>query len=440
MSGTSWRTLRIAVCLLGVMGAVAAQSAVTVGYEPLPLEDDDEILVNAIEVGQLFAERGFIFRHAGLENLLDVVAGQLRLPAPDAYINYRLYLLNDPSPHAFSLADGQVYLHTGLIARLESLDELAAIVAHEAHHVAAHHHVDAARDKSGSEKGRNLGLYVLDAAGLGGAATTFSSAAAMRSRGKFDLDYEIDADREAANILADAGINGAAISQLLERIADEADLVQARMPGVFSAGGEIAERRDRFATLELAQPTATALFDEADVARFRDIVDELRRKTIADYIRANAPRMASVYARQLIDEDADAAAYAALGDALYALGPHPDTPPAPPSAKEVRRLSKMTREEIDAELLATAEGQANQRRHLAEAMEAYAQALEIDPNHADAHRGTGRALYAEGRYREAAASLLRYLKLRPKAVDRPIVIEKLRAIRNALSETEENPS
>ena len=123
MSGTSWRTLRIAVCLLGVMGAVAAQSAVTVGYEPLPLEDDDEILVNAIEVGQLFAERGFIFRHAGLENLLDVVAGQLRLPAPDAYINYRLYLLNDPSPHAFSLADGQVYLHTGLIARLESLGD-----------------------------------------------------------------------------------------------------------------------------------------------------------------------------------------------------------------------------------------------------------------------------------------------------------------------------
>ena len=440
MSGSSWRTLTVTAGLLAIASTILAEGGTRFDYQPLLLEDDDEILANAAEVGQLFEERRLIFRHAGLEGLLDVVARQLRLPAPDAYINYRLYLINDPSPHAYSLADGQVYLHTGLIARLETLDELAAVVAHEAHHVAAHHHVDAARNKSGSEKGRNLGLYVLDAAGLGGAATTFSSAAAMRSSGKFDLEFEADADYHAVNILADAGINGAAILQLLDRIADEARLVAARMPGVFAAGGEIAERRDRIAALEMAQPLGAVAFDEAAVARFRGIVGELRRKTIADYIRANAPRMAVVYARQLIDNQADAAAYTALGDALHALGPHPDTPPPPPSGKEVRRLSKMTREEIDAEMLVTAEGRANQQRHLEEALVAYTQALEIDPNHADAHRGAGRVLYAEGRYREAGVSLLRYLKLRPKAVDRPIVMEKLRAIRNALNNTEENAS
>jgi predicted Zn-dependent protease len=439
MPGRSWRTLKIALCLLAVMGAGSAQSD-SLDYQTWPLDDDEEILTDAVEVGQLFEERGLIFRHEDLEDLLGVVAGRLRLPAPDTYIDYRLYLIDDPSPHAFSLVDGQVYLHTGLVARLESLDELAAIVAHEAHHVAAHHHVAAERDKSGGEKGRNLGLYVLDAAGLGGAATTFSSAAAMRSRGKFDLEYEIDADHKAAVILAKAGISSAAISQLLGRIANEANLVAATMPGVFAAGGEITERRDRFDALEQAQPGGAAVFDDVDVARFHEIASELRRKTIADYIRANAPRMASVYARQLIEADGDAAAYAALGDALYALGPHADSPPPPPSAKEVRRLSKMTRAEIDAELLATEEGQANQQRHWAEAMEAYTRALEIDPGFATAHRGAGRVLYAEGRYREAGASLLRYLKLRPKAVDRPIVMEKLRAIRNALNDIEENAS
>lgn len=434
------RRLPVMLCLLAAGGLARAEIATGTDYPPLPLDDGAEILAEAVEVGQLLEDRGFIFRHAGLEDLLDDVAGRLRLPTPDAYIHYRLYLLDDPSPHAFSLADGQLYLHTGLIARLESLDELAAVIAHEAHHVAAHHHVTVARDNSGNEKGRNLGLYVLDAAVLGGAATTFSSEAAMRSRGKFDLQYELEADHRAASIIANAGMNGVAIARLLGRITDESNLVAARMPGVFSAGGEIAERLDRFAALEVAQPSGSVAFDQAAVARFRDIVAELRRKTVADYIRANAPRMAAVYARQLIEHNADAAAYAALGDALYALGPHPDTPPPPPAGKEVRRLSKMTREEIDAELLATAEGRANRQRHLEEALAAYAQALEIDPNHADAHRGAGRVHYTEGRYREAGASLLRYLKLRPDALDRPIVIEKLKDIRNTLSTIKENAS
>ena len=440
MPMNSSRPLLAILCLLASGGLAQAETTAVPGYSPLPLDDNDEILAEAVEVGQLFEDRGLLFKHASLESQLQHVAQQLRLPAPDGYIDYRFFLINDPSPHAFSLVDGQIYLHTGLVARLESLEQLAAVVAHEAHHVAAHDHIDAARDKSSSEKGRNIGLYILDVAALGGAATTFSSAAAVRAHGRFDLEHEVDADRGAANILSQAGLDEAAIAQVLERIAPDLELAAARMPGVFSADGQVDERIARFGEIEVRQSAGITIFDNAAAASFQQVVDELRRKTIDDYIRANAPRMAAAYARRLIEDEADAHAYAALGDALYALGPHPDTPPPLPAAKEVRRLSKMTREEIDAEILATADGRANQQRHFEEAMEAYSQALVLDPDEANAHRGMGRLLYHEGRYREAAASLIRYLKLRPEALDRPIVIQKLQDIRNTLSHVEENAS
>ena len=67
------------------------------------------------------------------------VGHALRPPPSDDYIEYEFFVLRDPSPNAFALPNGHIYVHTGMLARLRDEDQLAALLAHEINHVAGHH-------------------------------------------------------------------------------------------------------------------------------------------------------------------------------------------------------------------------------------------------------------------------------------------------------------
>ena len=112
-------------------------------YAPLANVSKDPLIKVAKEQEEQFVRRGIRFNDPELQEILNRVADAVVLIVADKFIDYRVYLIRDPSPLAFSLADGQIYVHTGLLARLENEAQLAAVLAHEAHHVAAHHHIQA---------------------------------------------------------------------------------------------------------------------------------------------------------------------------------------------------------------------------------------------------------------------------------------------------------
>ena len=76
-----------------------------------------------------------------LEDYLDGVAARLTPPAMAAnrHIHYRVSVIEDPTLNAFAYPHGPLYVHTGLLARLENEDQLAAVLGHEMSHVEDRH-------------------------------------------------------------------------------------------------------------------------------------------------------------------------------------------------------------------------------------------------------------------------------------------------------------
>ena len=57
-------------------------------------------------------------------------------------------VLSDPTLNVFAMPNGRVYVHTGLLSRLENEAQLATILAHEIAHVTYRHALSVVRDLS----------------------------------------------------------------------------------------------------------------------------------------------------------------------------------------------------------------------------------------------------------------------------------------------------
>ena len=76
-----------------------------------------------------------------LEDYLDGVAARLTPPgmAANRHIHYRVSVIEDPTLNAFAYPTGSLYVHTGLLARMENEDQLATVLGHEMSHVEYRH-------------------------------------------------------------------------------------------------------------------------------------------------------------------------------------------------------------------------------------------------------------------------------------------------------------
>jgi predicted Zn-dependent protease len=118
---------------------------------------------------------------------------------------YRAYLYQDRDPNAASLADGRVYISTGMIAYLAERgsrpDEFAFVLAHELAHTVAQHLVKRYRTLQ-----RQQLLMALVAAGA--SAASRNASASVQQAGRLALD--------AASLLRDVANSGYSQEQELE--------------------------------------------------------------------------------------------------------------------------------------------------------------------------------------------------------------------------------
>lgn len=117
-----------------------------------PLKDEVRLWNEArAEEQKLLAETP-IYDDPLLEDYLQGVVNRLTTPgmAANPEVRYRVRVVEDPSLNAFAYPHGSMYVHTGLLARMENEDQLATVLGHEMTHVENRHTVRyrrAARNK-----------------------------------------------------------------------------------------------------------------------------------------------------------------------------------------------------------------------------------------------------------------------------------------------------
>ena len=122
-----------------------------------------------------------IVRDAEVENILRAFATPLFKAAGIPPESVTIYLVNDPSLNAFVTNGPRLFVHTGLLTRSESADQVIGVLAHEIGHIAGGHVVrfrDAYESAStGALIGTLLGVAAAAASGRGdvGAAVAMGS-------------------------------------------------------------------------------------------------------------------------------------------------------------------------------------------------------------------------------------------------------------------------
>lgn len=140
-----------------------------------------------------------------------------------ADFTYSFKVVEDGTTNAFALPAGYIYVNKGLIDRVESDDELAAVIAHEVAHV-AHHHMYAILQKKSQLD--TLVYMVLAAAVLGKAEGTATrdlfygaQLVQMAKINAYTIEAEWDADNTAIEYMIKAKYNPVGMLTVMEGLA-----------------------------------------------------------------------------------------------------------------------------------------------------------------------------------------------------------------------------
>lgn len=420
--------------LITLIAATAGHTAEQKGvYGSLELtEETRELVTNAAEIYGEFESRGLLFRDSAVNTWVTKVGERIKPEPADPYIDYRFALLHNPVPNAFALPNGQIYIHTGILARLENEAQLAALLAHEINHVAGHHpivHYEA-------YKRTTIAVMVVGpivgavTGGWGALATTLVDLGFSGAILGYSRTLEEEADRRALDLMLAAGYDVRELPELYRLMAEDPEGEMPRIPTFWSTHPQLLERA--LHTGAMVDALRDVDFDQLTLGelQYSERIRNLRVMTVEDYIDFDYPRSALALAQKLRKIHlGDTRVLVAVGDAWAALGPRSAQPDNAISESEKRKRlrarERYTREEREAQILDTDEGRTNLADNMSRATAAYQEALAIDPSTATAYRGLGWVYEHTGFPKKAARAYLRYLKAAPDARDRELVLDRL---------------
>lgn len=134
------------------------------------------------------------------------------LPEPVGF-NYRFFVLPEDDFNAFAMPGGIIVIFSGLLDRIETPEQLAAVIAHEIEHVENRHSL--------RKKYRQLATLSLIGIFFGVSQDPSTITTAELITLKYSRDMERQADREGARLLARAGVSPQVMVEMLNLIGNE---------------------------------------------------------------------------------------------------------------------------------------------------------------------------------------------------------------------------
>lgn len=373
---------RIAICL-------AVMSCATTNLPPLGAEgkpaqkeaDENLIWQNAGQLEQRIDNSGVRYKDPELDAYLTAVARKLLPPEDQAPgLEPRVKVIQHPLLNAFALPNGAIYLHSGILVRMENEAQLSAVLGHELTHFTHRHTVKQMRSA------QNVWIVQIVLSGLEGMSGPLSNLYALASTSGYSRELETEADELGLRAMVTAGYDPKQAPLVIELLQRDLGEQGIKEPFFFGTHPRLEERISNYRRL-----LDTQYANEArDVARitnteeFRNRIDQLLLDNAA--LDINLGRFKT--ARAAIEKH---------------LKRHPHTSRAHFLMGEVHRRS----------------GSGDQ--HVEAAVVAYREAARQDPSSAGPHRELGFLYRARGSSEQARAEFERYLTLSPAATDALII-------------------
>jgi predicted Zn-dependent protease len=319
---------------------------------------------------------GFLIRDRQLNDYVNGIVCRL---AGDHCPDIRVYVMQTPFFNASMAPNGMMQIWSGLLLRMTSEAQLAAILGHEIGHYFKRHSIERLRDaKSRSAFGQFLGIFL----GGAGAVAQLALLAGMLA---YSRDHEREADQIGVDLMARAGYAPIEASRVWEQLLEElkagaADRDEYWDQSVLFATHPPAEERKQ----NLAAAAATLGKDgRTGESEYRSALERHRTLFLTDEIRRRQPAETRVLLNRML------AAMPDDGELQYYLG-------------ETYRLRA-------------------QPDDLNQAIAAFRRAEELKGAPPEVYRSMGLVHRQLGEQTQAETAFARYLELKPTAPDGALI-------------------
>lgn len=324
---------------------------------------------------------------------------------------FKFGVMSDPTLNAFAMPNGRIYLHTGLLSRLDNEAQLATIIGHEMTHVTHRHALRFTRDVQNKQI-----WYTVAAIGM-----SIGIAAAAGSRAKSGDHIGAAVISQTANAVLGLGLQLAAIASIsgygrnLEREADGEGLDR-----LVKAGYDPHEAPRVFQLLKKESGDRGSLetFFFGSHPRLQERIDTTKELVATKYASAAATptamrdseefqlRMRTVV-RDNAQLDTRAGRFALAQEQLdRVLRITPKDPLAHLYYGDLHRLRSQRAKSTE------------EKNDLAKkALASYERTTELDPKLPDPYRQLGLLYYQQKDNTKAKAAFEQYLALKPDATD-----------------------
>lgn len=326
---------------------------------------------------------------------------------------YHFLVVRNPQANAFAIPGGYIFVFDGLLARLQSEDELAGVLAHEIGHVRLGHFFKNQKQLVATD----LAVLAAILLGQGGeAVTAFSLAGAASLHLSYSRENEREADQSALATLPAAGYDPRGLARFFGVLYREEHLLLPENQFPYLATHPGLDERYHWAQRTVEQsgtaplpPRPPELWDRLsgtlaadDIAR-RAPTGGPFREGLA-YLKASRFQEARPLLERAVKEGQDGAdAMAALGECRLAMG-------EPGGAREMAKqaMALDPGDPLGHLLMGEIARRAGNREA---ALASLRQAVLLAPDHPMAHFRLSEVLEAAGRPDEARYHLARYLRL-----------------------------
>lgn len=171
-------------------------------------------------------EMGF-YHHDSLTHLINYVGQKLVSRLQTNPFEYRFFLVDSAEPNAFALPGGYVYVTRGILAILQTEDELAGVMAHEIIHVAQRHSVKQLR-KGILPKILTIPGNVINkvtGTGIGNVLNIPIGITTGAAVARYSRSHEAESDAFGIQLAASAGYQPGALANALERLLQTIELL-----------------------------------------------------------------------------------------------------------------------------------------------------------------------------------------------------------------------
>lgn len=280
----------------------------------------------AKEEQQILDRSGWLYRDAELETYLNQVAARLKTFTDSPDIFFKIKIINDPNLNAFAFPNGVIYVHTGVLARMENEAQLAALLAHEMTHCTHRHSLRVLK----SLDDRPAFMAILEkslekVAMVQNLARILGVNGSMAAVTGYTREFEAEADRVGLDLMTKAGYDPRQALNLFEHLRKEIESEGIKEPFFFGTHPNVQQRIDtteHWLATEYQGKDTGLINSEIFRSRLQKLVLNNARLELRIGRFYAARRSVEAY---LLRNHDDANAYYLLGEIFRQQGNHNDT-------------------------------------------------------------------------------------------------------------------